>query len=131
LNASKPSTPDNQNDCPQYKDVQPGTPAEDGQVNASSGCVYPASVKTLFNQLDAAHISWKTYAQDMGNTASRENVYQCGIPVTRLATVSPIPLRGAGWSGQANGRSGHKANGRSYWRPTTPEPSPRTCWPPR
>jgi hypothetical protein len=72
--------PDNQNDCPQYTDVQPGTPAPDGQVHASSGCVYPKSVPTLFNQLDAAHVSWKAYAQDMGSTPGRENPYQCGIP---------------------------------------------------
>jgi hypothetical protein len=30
-------------------------------------------VKTLFNQLDAAHVSWETYAQDLGNTPAREN----------------------------------------------------------
>jgi phospholipase C len=33
----------------------------------TNGCVYPASVTTLFNQLDAAHVSWKGYAQDLGN----------------------------------------------------------------
>ena len=33
----------------------------------TNGCVYPASVPTLFNQLDAAHVSWKGYAQDLGN----------------------------------------------------------------
>jgi hypothetical protein len=27
----------------------------------SNGCVYPASVQTLFNQLDAAKMSWKGY----------------------------------------------------------------------
>jgi Phosphoesterase family len=32
-----------------------------------NGCVYPASVQTLFNQLDAAKVSWKGYAQDLGN----------------------------------------------------------------
>ena len=34
---------------------------------APNGCVYPASVPTLFNQLDAAGVSWKGYAQDLGN----------------------------------------------------------------
>jgi len=72
--------PDNQNDCPQYTDVSPGTPAADGQVLASTGCVYPASTKTLFNQLDDKHVSWKAYMQDMGNDAGREDVYRCGIP---------------------------------------------------
>ncbi len=32
-----------------------------------NGCVYPATVPTLFDQLDAAHVSWKGYAQDLGN----------------------------------------------------------------
>lgn len=73
-------TPDNQNDCPQYKNVAPGFPAPDGQTYASSGCVYPSSVKTIFNQLDQVGKSWKVYAQDMGNTPTRENAYRCGIP---------------------------------------------------
>ncbi|WP_051386350.1 alkaline phosphatase family protein [Actinokineospora inagensis] len=72
--------PDNQADCPQYKNVQPGFPAADGQTYASTGCVYPQSVPTLFNQLDQAHVSWKTYLQDEGNTPGREDVYRCGIP---------------------------------------------------
>ena len=46
----------------------------------TSGCVYPASVQTLFNQLDDAGVSWKVYNQDMGNTPTREEVYHCGIP---------------------------------------------------
>jgi hypothetical protein len=72
--------PANQNDCGQYTNVQPGYPAPDGQTYASTGCVYPASVPTLFNQLDQKKVSWKVYAQDMGNTPTRENAYQCGIP---------------------------------------------------
>jgi Phosphoesterase family len=31
----------------------------------ANGCVYPASVKTLFDQFDAAGVSWKGYAQDL------------------------------------------------------------------
>src|ERR1700729_3985372 len=33
----------------------------------ANGCVYPAAVPTLFNQLDKAHLSWKGYAQDLNN----------------------------------------------------------------
>ncbi|WP_127360863.1 alkaline phosphatase family protein [Actinacidiphila soli] len=83
--------PDNQNDCPQYKDVTPGTPAADGQVNASAGCVYPSSVKTVFNQLDSKHVPWKVYAQDMGNTSTRENAYQCGVPGDPTGNGVPDP----------------------------------------
>ncbi|MFF0126194.1 alkaline phosphatase family protein [Streptomyces mirabilis] len=83
--------PDNQSDCPQYKDVSPGTPAADGQVNATTGCVYPSTVKTLFNQLDAKKVPWKVYAQDMGNTPTRENAYQCGIPGSPSGAGVPDP----------------------------------------
>lgn len=32
----------------------------------SNGCVYPTDVTTVFNQFNAAGVSWKTYAQDLG-----------------------------------------------------------------
>src|SRR5262249_1430644 len=66
-----------------YTDVTPGTPAADqtrypGQVDGS-GCVYPASVQTIGDQLDAlpgankgAKIAWRQYAEDMGNDAARD-----------------------------------------------------------
>jgi hypothetical protein len=40
-----------------------------GGVNAalgSNGCVYPTNVPTIFNQYNAAGVSWKAYAQDLG-----------------------------------------------------------------
>jgi len=40
-----------------------------GGVNASlanNGCAFPTDVPTLFNQLNAAGVSWKAYAQDLG-----------------------------------------------------------------
>ena len=40
-----------------------------GGVDASlgnNGCVYPTDVTTLFNQYNAAGVSWKAYAQDLG-----------------------------------------------------------------
>jgi hypothetical protein len=80
MTSGQAPTPDTQADCPQYKDITPGTPAADGQTLASAGCVYPASVQSLFNQFDAAGVSWKGYLQDMGNDPTREDPYQCGIP---------------------------------------------------
>jgi Phosphoesterase family len=76
--------PDTQADCPQYdtfgghldnsgslfSNQNYGQVVSAAGVNAaagSNGCVYPWNVKTLFNQLDAAHVSWKGYAQDLGN----------------------------------------------------------------
>ena len=72
-------TVDDQNDCPVYSDVQGSvdtSPADPnyGQMVASgtpfqngTGCVYPSNVPTLFNQLQAAGVTWKAYAQDLGN----------------------------------------------------------------
>jgi hypothetical protein len=67
-----------------YTDVLPGTPSADqatypGQVDGS-GCVYPASVQTIGDQLDAlpgasnasGGFTWRQYAEDMGNTPARD-----------------------------------------------------------
>ena len=88
--------PADQNDCPVYADqqgsvvttsaTQDGPTSDRGQfaetgapyanpvpggaaegAHGGTGCVYPASVPTLFNQFDAAGVSWKGYAQDLGN----------------------------------------------------------------
>jgi hypothetical protein len=76
--------PDTQADCPYYDDFagtldmsgslrtnpnygQLASSAGPNAAAGSNGCVYPSSVQTLFNQLDAANVSWKGYAQDLGN----------------------------------------------------------------
>jgi hypothetical protein len=81
-------TEDTQADCADggfaYANVAPGAAdpnqtANPGQVDGE-GCVYPAAVKTIANQLDAkyppnktTHVaSWRAYEQDMGNTPSRD-----------------------------------------------------------
>jgi hypothetical protein len=94
--------PDTQADCPNY-DTFSGSVATKGSLftnpnfgqlvsaagpNAApgaNGCVYPASVPTLFTQLDAAKVSWKGYAQDLGNPdvsgpAHSAGVQFCGAP---------------------------------------------------
>ncbi|MGN6605770.1 MAG: alkaline phosphatase family protein [Jatrophihabitans sp.] len=107
-------SPANQNDCPVYADMQgsvikdngtkDGPTTDRGQfaetgapyanpvaggaaegAHGGTGCVYPASVPTLFNQFDAAGVSWKGYAQDLGNaeptpTTPKHAVNKCGGP---------------------------------------------------
>jgi hypothetical protein len=76
--------PDTQSDCPQYDTFGSSVDTSgslttnpnygqavsntgpNGAIGAN-GCVYPSTVPTLFNQLDAAGVSWKGYAQDLGN----------------------------------------------------------------
>ena len=92
---------DTQSDCPYY-DAMSGTVDMSGNLtnnpnygqftsgagpNAAAGqngCVYPATVPTLFNQLDAAGVSWKGYAQDLNDTN------------TLTGTSSTLPSNSAG-----------------------------------
>ena len=90
--------PDTQADCPNY-DVVPGHGRHDRHAvqqpelradrlgrrartprPGTNGCVYPSSVQTLFNQLDAAHVSWKGYAQDLGNPDASGPTHSVGGP---------------------------------------------------
>jgi hypothetical protein len=44
-------------------------PSQPSGANAplgANGCTYPTDVPTLFNQFNAAGVSWKGYAQDIG-----------------------------------------------------------------
>jgi phosphatidylinositol-3-phosphatase len=79
-------TADTEDDCSpglsgvtNFDDIVPTGTTADGQVIAHSGCVYPASVKTLADQLSAAGLSWRGYMQDMGNDPARERA-TCGHP---------------------------------------------------
>ncbi|MHB1488238.1 MAG: alkaline phosphatase family protein [Acidimicrobiales bacterium] len=64
--------PQNQADCQVYSDfVGTGPILPPGQA-VGSGCVFPASVPTVANQLTAAGRTWKGYMQDAGNAPTRE-----------------------------------------------------------
>lgn len=54
-----------QADCQIFTEFLPGVPGPDGQ-SVGQGCVYPASVKTLADQLSAKGLTWKGYMEDMG-----------------------------------------------------------------
>jgi hypothetical protein len=68
-----------QADCPVFTDMLPGTPAANGQV-IGQGCVYPASVKTVADQLETRGLSWKGYMEDMGADPVRDNGTTCAHP---------------------------------------------------
>ncbi len=53
-----------QADCPAFSELTPGTLSADGQA-VGSGCVYPAQIKTVADQLTAAGLSWRGYMEDM------------------------------------------------------------------
>jgi hypothetical protein len=56
--------PQTQADCQIFTDFQPGTGGPDGQA-MGTGCVYPASVKTVADQLEGKGLKWKGYMEDM------------------------------------------------------------------
>ncbi|MDQ2891285.1 MAG: alkaline phosphatase family protein [Gemmatimonadota bacterium] len=76
-------TPQTQGDCGRYDDfVQTGM-APDGQP-IGKGCVYPAHVRTIANQLSASGRTWKGYMEDMGRDPSRETATCAHPPIGEL-----------------------------------------------
>jgi hypothetical protein len=100
--------PDTQDDCPYY-DKFSGTLDMSGKLKTNpnygqmesaagpnaaagaNGCVYPASVPTLFNQLDAAGVSWKGYAQDLGNPDESGPAHDAGTEYCGAPYAEPGP----------------------------------------
>jgi phosphatidylinositol-3-phosphatase len=64
--SGQPPNPVTQADCQFYQDFV-GTVGSDG-VAVGQGCVYPAAVKTVADQLEAKGLTWKGYMQDMGTS---------------------------------------------------------------
>jgi phosphatidylinositol-3-phosphatase len=74
------------NDCTTYEDYQLGGMTPDGQA-IGTGCVFPASIKTLPDQLKAAGFTWKGYEGDMGNDPAREAA-TCGHPTLNTTDLT-------------------------------------------
>ncbi len=58
-------------DCEVFADFVSSGTTPDGQA-IGKGCVYPANIRTVVNQLEDAKLSWKAYMEDMGNMPARE-----------------------------------------------------------
>jgi hypothetical protein len=77
-----------QADCPLWTPFPGHVVAGPYHQVLGEGCVYPAAVPTLGNQLSAAGRSWAAYLQDMGNDPGRDNTVStargpaCGHPAT-------------------------------------------------
>ena len=69
-----------QRDCKKFTEFELDQPKldENGQA-IGSGCVYPAMVQMVGDQLEAAGKSWRGYMQDLGNDKSKA-VEECGHP---------------------------------------------------
>jgi phosphatidylinositol-3-phosphatase len=62
-----------QADCQFFTEFQPGTIGADGQA-IGSGCVYPETVKTVADQLEAKGLSWRGYMEDMGTPCRHPDI---------------------------------------------------------
>ena len=68
----------NQADCQFYDNLEPGTIGSDGQAEGT-GCVYPADVPTIADQMTASGLTWRDYNESMGADPTRE-ASECGHP---------------------------------------------------
>ncbi len=86
--SGQPPNADNQLDClgSGYSDFPAGAKLVGG-IQHGKGCVFPADVPTLTNQLQAAQLTWKGYEEDMGDDSTRDGGVTCGHPT--LGTSDP------------------------------------------
>ena len=71
-------TAQNQSDCQFYDNLEPGTIGSYGQAEGT-GCIYPAGVETIGDQLTASGLTWRDYDESMGADPTRE-ASECGHP---------------------------------------------------
>ena len=77
-------------DCTFYDDFQLAGITPDGQA-IGTGCIYPAQIKTLGDQLKAAGKTWRGYMEDMGKNPAREQA-TCGQPLITVNGVTQVAL---------------------------------------
>lgn len=78
--SGQPPNATNQLDCSgTFPDFPPASPQVNG-IQQGVGCVYPAAVPTLANQLNADGLTWKGYQEDMGNDTARDGSVTCSHP---------------------------------------------------
>ena len=80
--SGQPPTADNQIDClgtNGFTDFPAGSGLDANGIQQGNGCVYPAGVPTLADQLTGDGLTWKGYQEDMGNVPTRESA-TCGHP---------------------------------------------------
>ena len=67
-------------DCPIFQEFALSQPTLDANGQAvGQGCVFPAMVKTVANQLEQRGLAWRGYMEDLGNDPTREQA-ECGHP---------------------------------------------------
>ena len=117
--SGQPSTHDTETDCFQLwsdivdagndsanpKVLKAGT---DANGHPSGGCVFPARVQHLGNQMEQAKLTWRSYNEDMGNNLDRDGTKTCSFPrrTAQLAGTDPMKAVDGTQAAQAPSASG-------------------------
>jgi len=101
VSGQAPNT-ETQLDCSTFSDFRASAPGLDahGQLHGV-GCVYPRSVKSLADQLEAAGLSWRAYMEDMGRNPARESA-TCGHVALNARETTSLASRGDQYAAKHN-----------------------------
>jgi hypothetical protein len=83
--------PETQADCVTYKEFVATGSGAYGQA-LGAGCVYPKSVLTIADQLDAAGNTWKSYQEDIANSATEPKT--CRHPAIGAGDPTVVARKG-------------------------------------
>ena len=107
--SGQPPNPSTQGDCASGFNDFPASPGPETWAGASAiepgaGCVYPASVEALPNQLTTKGLTWKAYMEDMGNDAGRDGTQGsvCGHPAVNTQDRTEVASQGDGYAARHN-----------------------------
>ncbi len=104
-------TPQTAADCPTFSDIVPGQADSKGQYTGA-GCIYPKEAQTVGEQLAAKGLTWKVYAEGLGDVSGVE----ARVGASRSATGALTSV--AGGSSGAGGPVGAGApNAIACWHP--------------
>ncbi len=89
---------DTEQNCPTYNELQPPTVNTATGLAEGVGCVYPATVKTLADELSAGALTWKAYVQDMDQDPPAAPAGSSGASSATGTPSSTIPAGTSGTS---------------------------------
>ncbi len=76
-------TPQTAADCPTFTDIVPGQANSKGQYSGQ-GCIYPKEAQTVGEQLAAKGLTWKVYAEGLGDVSGGGVQPQAGASKARV-----------------------------------------------
>jgi phosphatidylinositol-3-phosphatase len=101
-------TPQTAADCPTFSDIVPGQADSKGQYTGN-GCIYPKAAETVGEQLTAKGLTWKVYAEGLGDVPG----VAARAGASRFAAGASMSV--AGGSSGAGGAGGSKSV--ACWHP--------------